>query len=50
MFNGKREQEQGEAGTSSGGPAEAWLPLYKSGLYKNDARYVRIINQKSFVK
>jgi hypothetical protein len=41
MFNGNREQEQGEAGTSSGGIAEAQLPLYESGLYKNVAGYVK---------
>ncbi len=41
MFNGKRQQEQGEAGSSSGGLAEAPYPMYESGLYRNDVGYVK---------
>ncbi len=40
MSNGKCEQEKGEAGTSSGGAAEALYPMYESGLYRNDFGYV----------
>jgi hypothetical protein len=41
MFNGKWEQEQVEAGSSSGSSAEAPYPMYESGLYKNDVGYVQ---------
>ena len=40
MFNGKCQQEQMEAGSSSGSSAEAPYPMYESGLYRNDAGYV----------
>ena len=43
MNNGKCEQEKGEAGTSSGGSAEALYPMYESGLYRNDVGYVKLV-------
>ncbi len=43
MNNGKCEQEKGEAGTSSGGSAEALYPMYESGLYRNDVGYVKLL-------
>ena len=49
MNNGKCEQEKGEAGTSSGGTAEALSPMYESGLYRNDVGYLKNINFCTYV-
>ncbi len=39
MSNGKCEQEKWEVGTTCGGSAK--VPMYESGLYRNDVGYVK---------